>query len=727
MAKRGVRVSFWGGVVGLAALSAGCTPSNPSGEAVRAAPSPKRADAVRLESSCARVAPGVGPVREGSVRQGSTVALARESERLLAYVADRDRNQISVVDVTHNALVQTVPASGSPEQLLVLADGRVVASIADGAHIEVFEPTGDPERVLESRCARTLPAGPFGLALSPNEDTLVVTSAWEAALSSLDAKDLSLRGAQSLPRSPRGVLVDETNRAFVSHIAGASLSVVELSKLEQAPRKIDLRVKAASLRGENLDLDVLRGGVQGFALAGVEISPTVLEPGGALKNDAGGVAGELPRPLAGKAPVAPKAAPTPQPPVRAATPKAPAAPDGSKAPMIGVTQPGPEPVPTPAPRPAKSAMRLIVPMVSLDPGDRNRPTQMYYGPPPTAGVPKEAPIAVVVDAQSEKSMSSHVLAPTANLRGEECLLPRAVAYRRDAQQLLVTCMGIDQMLVLDARAADPMRAVVERHHVPAGPTGVAIAESERVAVTFGQFDASLAVVSLDGKGSRTIPLDVGASSISPTDAEGRRLFYLSNDTRLTSDGVACASCHPDGGDDGVSWSTPEGMRQTLMLAGRVQGTAPYGWSRKQGTLATYISDTSRRLGGTGLPKPELDSLAAFVKHLPGPPRREVNSALVDEGREVFFSSGCDGCHVAAVGTDARSYEFSADEPSPYSSLREGFDTPSLLNVRATGPYFHDGRYPTLEALLADPSSQMGNTSRLSPQEQTSLKAFLESL
>jgi YVTN family beta-propeller protein len=723
MRKRGGSLGMgWGLLLSAAASSfAGCAPTNPSGEPVRAAPAPKRAEDRKIASSCERLQPGAGPRREGEVRQGSSVALAREGERLLAYVADKDRSQITVVDLTTDQVIQAVPTSGAPEQLLVLADGRVVASIADGAHVEVFEPTGNPSEVLASRCARTVPAGPFGLALSPDDATLVVTSAWEASLSSLDAKDLSLRGAQSLPRSPRGVLVDDTGRAFVSHVAGANLSVVDLAKLERVPRSIDLRVRTQSPMVQPADAAILRSGAQGYALVGVELTPA--SAGGGLRNEHGRVdGGETPTPLAGKVPVQPKVKPKPKPlPGRAPAPELPIAPDPKAPPMLEVAPPGTLPAPV---APKARSLRVIVPMVSVDPGDKNRPTQNYYGP--TGGVPKEAPLAVVVDAARERSLTSHVSpAPVASAGAqEECVLPRAAAYSSTKGQLLVTCMGIDQLLVLDAAAPDPMKAVLDKHHLPAGPTGVAVAERERVAVTFGQFDSMLAVVSLDGKGTRTIPVDTKASSLTPTHQEGRRLFFRANDARLTFDGISCASCHPDGGDDGVSWSTPEGMRQTLMLAGRVQGTAPYGWSRKQGTLSTYIADTSRRLGGSGLPEAEIDSLAAFVKHMPGPPKR-AESALAEEGREAFFAAGCDSCHVAAVGTDAQSYKFSLDNPS--SEYEEGFDTPSLLNVNATGPYFHDGRYETLEALLSDPNSKMGKTAGLSPSERASIRAFLESL
>jgi DNA-binding beta-propeller fold protein YncE len=707
----GVGVGVAGALLALAPAFSGCGPANPSGESVRAAPSPTRADERKIASSCERSQPGVGPRREGDTRQGSSVALAREGDRLFAYVADKDRAQITVVDLSSDRVVQTVPTSGGPEQVLVLEDGRVVASIADGAHLEVFEPTGSSSEVLASRCARTVPAGPFGLALSTDDATLVVTSAWEPSLSSFAAKDLSLRGAQTLPRSPRGVLVDDTGRAFVSHVAGANLSVVDLAKLERFPRSIDLRVRTSSPEVAPADAQILRGGVQGYALVGVELTPA--GAGGALRDEYG--TREAPPPLAGKVPVQPRAKPKPKP----KPGLAPVSPDPSK-PMLEIAPPGELPAPV---APKARSMRVIVPMVSVDPGDKNRPTQHYYGPPPTGGVPKEAPVAVVVDAVAEKSLTS-VVTPAPSGAQAECVLPRSAAYSRATGQLLVTCMGIDELFVLDASATDPMRAVRDRHALPAGPTGVAVAERERVAVTFGQFDAALAVVSLDGKGTRTIPIDTKASSLTPTHAEGRRLFYRARDTRLTFDGIACASCHPDGGDDGVSWSTPEGMRQTLMLAGRVQGTAPYGWSRKQGTLSTYISDTSSRLGGSGMPESDVHALASFVKHIPGPPKRS-ESALAAEGREAFFSAGCDSCHVAAVGTDAQSYKFSLDDPS--SSYEEGFDTPSLLNVNATGPYFHDGRYETLEALLADPNSKMGSTASLSSADRASIRAFLESL
>src|SRR4029453_352811 len=98
-------------------------------------------------------------------------------------------------------------------------------------------------------------------------------------------------------------------------------------------------------------------------------------------------------------------------------------------------------------------------------------------------------------------------------------------------------------------------------------------------------------------------------------ALGRRLFHAVGDPRVSADGRACASCHPDGRDDGLVWRTPEGPRQTLMLAGRVGGPAPYGWTRDDRTLATYIQGTVMRLRGRDLAEMDADALAAYVLSL----------------------------------------------------------------------------------------------------------------
>ncbi len=641
--------------------------------------------------ACERSHPEIGPFREGTVRQGSTVALARDRQTLVAYVADRDRRRLAVVDLGAEKVEANVPLFGAPEQVEVLADGRVIVSIGEGRHIEAFEPTGDPRAPLVRLCARALPAGPFALATSPDDSELVVTSAWQPSLTVFDST-LAPRSATPLARAPRGVFVDDHHRAFVTHLVGRSLSLVDLDSPSRAPKAISLALEAGSSIGPDESLHVVRNGSQAYALASVELRPT------------------------------PSHVPERRETIVSPATKAPTL--RAKGRLARETHRVPSPPSVPAPIFLPKTTRIIVPMVSVDPGDESRPGESYYGPPPIAGVPKEAPVAVVVDPVGEVSLTTHVIATTGAQRGGECVLPRSVATHPRQELLYVTCLGLDELLELDARSADPMRTIRRRFDVPKGPTGVAIAAPEDEAVVFGQFEGALALIPLSGAPVRTIDLtrgDVPVDSISLDAAamRGRELFYRSDDPRITSDGLACSSCHPDGTEDGLTWFTPEGPRQTPMLAGRLRGTAPYGWTREAANLELYIEDTCQRLGGTGIGKGSLTELAAFVKTLPAPPRNAVAlPEAVARGRATFEERGCGSCHVNGTGTDAQSHPFDG---------KPQVDTPSLADVAMTAPYFHDGRYATLEDLLSDKKSDMGSTAGLYPEERVALLAYLGSL
>jgi hypothetical protein len=154
-----------------------------------------------------------------------------------------------------------------------------------------------------------------------------------------------------------------------------------------------------------------------------------------------------------------------------------------------------------------------------------------------------------------------------------------------------------------------------------------------------------------------------------------------------------------------------------MLAGRLSSTAPFGWTRSQATLKEYIADTCRRLGGHGLPDDDHGDLVTFLQELPNPPRaRPAHVDLVATGQAVFRARGCAQCHVPGPGTDGQRHKLDGED-------KDAVDTPSLRRVGSTGPYFHDGRYPTLDDLLGDRDSRMGATALLSRPERQALRAF----
>jgi hypothetical protein len=617
--------------------------ARPAGPAFNGSP-----EAEAAQTSCARRSPGTGPVRADDGRKGSAVALVRSGDRLLAYVADADSRSIHTIDVDAARERVRTRLDGEPRQLLVLADGRVVATLSDGARVAVLEPGADLDAPLQPLCTREVPAEPWGIAASPDDGSVVVTSAWGAALTVLDGRTLAERRTVPLPREPRDVLVDPGGVAFVEHLTGARMSAVDLSGGDE-PTNVDLAVRKATPLAQSGDLYVPRTGSQGYALASL-----------VLPSKAGEV----------------------------------------------------------------TPLRVYAPMVSVDPGDPERRSSVYYGPP-FDGVPKQTPIVSVVDPEERQPLSRYVLGTTAAPFVRECLLPRAAAVRVSTRTLMVACRGIDQVLELDALAVDPFRAERRRFDVPSGPEGLAVDDRTGRAVVFSQIGATVTVLPLDGKGiEHHIALDYRPEPALAAAARGRMLFYRTDDLRISGDGLGCSSCHVDGRDDALTWTTPMGPRQTPMLAGRLAGTAPYGWEGDRATVADYIGNTVTRLGGTGLDAEDTDALSRFLLLLRPPPASQGNPALVARGKALFDgeSGGCSSCHVAGA-TDAQKHALvpnRSDSPS-------AFDTPSLRFVGGTAPYFHDGRYPTLDALLSDPGSRMGKSASLPVADRVALAVYLRTL
>lgn len=376
--------------------------------------------------------------------------------------------------------------------------------------------------------------------------------------------------------------------------------------------------------------------------------------------------------------------------------------------------------------------RIFAPIVSVDQAAGNSAGETYG-----ARFLAAAPLVAVVDAESEKLLSRRLpdVDGLSSFGGPShaCTLPRAAALVSD-ERLLVGCLGVDAVLELDARARDPMQFVIRRFAVPAGPTGLAVDREGERALVWSQFASTLTVLDMRN-GSSTAPVaEIVVSKdlppgMSEAEARGRILFHKTNDPRISGDGRACESCHVDGRDDGLTWNTPEGQHQTIMLAGRARGGAPFGWRGETLTLRHHVGRTLKRLAGRGMNSAEdfadLDALIAYLKFMPAPPRVEPDAArksLVARGRELFDDprQGCATCHPGG-DTDRAAYDVAR---SPWHIP---FDTPSLRFVGGTAPYFHDGRYATLGELLRGVDGAMGHTGALSDDDLHALEVYLEEL
>ncbi|MEM6930213.1 MAG: c-type cytochrome, partial [Myxococcota bacterium] len=201
-------------------------------------------------------------------------------------------------------------------------------------------------------------------------------------------------------------------------------------------------------------------------------------------------------------------------------------------------------------------------------------------------------------------------------------------------------------------------------------------------------------------------------------------FALFHEVR--SAGIACASCHPEGQDDGHVWHFVDlGPRRTQNIAGGVAERAPFHWDGEFATLDELMDDVFvGRMGGEAVDGAGVDDLAAWMHEIPSLRSRPSDDALVAEGRDLFLGdAACAACHAGAQYTDAQLHVVREGEPP--------LKTPSLLGVGARAPYMHDGCAITLAQRFTDPAcgggDRHGTTSALSPGDVDALVAFLKSL
>ncbi|MEJ2502218.1 MAG: cytochrome c peroxidase [Gemmatimonadota bacterium] len=101
------------------------------------------------------------------------------------------------------------------------------------------------------------------------------------------------------------------------------------------------------------------------------------------------------------------------------------------------------------------------------------------------------------------------------------------------------------------------------------------------------------------------------------------------------------------------------------------------------------------------------------------------TAAEARGEELFFSerAECAHCHAGPLFTDHEFHDIGLEE-APADSGRAAatqqpfdlgkFKTPTLRNVAVSAPYMHDGRFETLEAVLAHYSEDVQRSPNLDP-------------
>jgi DNA-binding beta-propeller fold protein YncE/mono/diheme cytochrome c family protein len=645
------------------------------------------------------------PHRAPASRSGSALARTPAGDALL--LADEDHQVLRRIplplDVNTPPLV--IPVPGGPAQVIAL-DDSVLVTVRDPGLLIVYRPAG--EGLVETGRV-DLPADAWGLAVTADEKTALISSGWTHQISAVDLSTMRKRWSVPVAREPRGLAVTARGTAYISHLVGPGLTRIDALASDR-PEVSAVTLAAAPLRApRGLTLDASLG----YAPVLSPDDSRLFVPRHAL---------------------------------------------GAQGRFWWFGQPTVDVLLTAddsplAPKRARNTMTYIQPD-SFSSGDTA--LMELDGPVPLSETESFVqPRAAVYRASTDTLVIASEGLDTLTEVDARSLDP-------SLHPLRTYSLG-----TYDREAIYPEPSVV----VSGGaPSAVALSVDESTAYVFCRSTDDISSVLLDSHDpekpyvSGPIPfVHLADDTLPELASKGRRLYYTATDSTI-SGGMGCAGCHPDGRDDGHVWHENDSdggeslgyrsgvvtfpdrrvasgvPRQTPMLAGRVASHGPYGWNGKSPDLEDRlrVGFALHRWGGSPdtrwlvtMDRPK--AIAAFLRQgLVAPPREALPLTAEEErGKEVFLDGkvGCAACHVPTTEFTDRSI---VALPRPQ---RSGFDaeknvpfkTPSLLFVGGTAPYFHDGSAATLEDVILSNNDAMGHTSHLSTADRSALIAYLKTL
>jgi mono/diheme cytochrome c family protein len=221
------------------------------------------------------------------------------------------------------------------------------------------------------------------------------------------------------------------------------------------------------------------------------------------------------------------------------------------------------------------------------------------------------------------------------------------------------------------------------------------------------------------------PVFGGPESVIPLNGEsvsdtGHEIFH-----RDAGGGLACASCHAEGAEDGHVWKfNTVGLRRTQALHVGLEGTAPFHWNGEETDLDHLMEDVFvKRMGGVHQSDARLAALTHYLFSLQPPAAAVTDDALaVERGHQLFLSPdvGCATCHTGAKLTNNQSVDVGTGGK---------LQVPSLRAVAYRAPFMHTGCAKTLRERF-DPAcggAQHGKVASLSESQIGDLVSYLKTL
>jgi YVTN family beta-propeller protein len=685
----------------------------------------------------------------------SSRALAVDADSI--YVADSLNGALVVLDRADLAVRRTVPVGLRPSHVAVGPDGAAWVAVRGAGTVVRVGPGSDSPDLTTS-----IGGEPFGVILSRDADLVFVTDYAGGRLVTLDATSGAVLRATPIGRLLRGLAVvgapGGEPALLVVQQSGPALTV----PLRSADGMPEESIAAATSLTRALPSDALfnpsriRGLVTSRAMAATGIAGA---DGGLVVHQIAetGTSDEALEIAASGRPEG------------ATVSDGYGSPASSSGFQFGVPS-----------RPVDVVVSRVTPLEAADPGAATLPVVS-----PATGEPMTARLAQPSDVNQHPTMSlafvtgegsdNAVAFNTASLDGDplahpvaELMVgmgPRAIAFSPDGTTAYVLNGHSLTVSELDLRGLLAMERVEQ---VTAGLGG---SDSGGTSAFFGAAPepsfgpmADSAFEPTDEQPRFVTPPE-GAQYVHPVllrasreaafgvdpspDAvrRGRRIFTHARNASLSKDGqFACATCHPDGIDDGLVWFIKDGPRQTIALAGRLADTAPFNWVGSKGELQNNMEQTIARMGGHGLDADELADLEQFLLvglDAPRSPYLAATGLNAEQalGKQIFEDPevGCMSCHLGEALTDGELYDVGASTDiervlRDVARLTEPdlppagfFNTPSLRGLWYSAPYLHNGRAETLYDALALTAGRMGNTSHLDATEIDALVAYLLTL
>ncbi|BCB02709.1 di-heme oxidoredictase family protein [Bacillus sp. KH172YL63] len=359
--------------------------------------------------------------------------------------------------------------------------------------------------------------------------------------------------------------------------------------------------------------------------------------------------------------------------------------------------------------------------------------------------------------------------------------PYDIAFQNDGSKAYAIMSGSEDLVVFDLKRGGNATQILRRIDGD-NPRGIALSKDGETLFVHNAMSHDIATIDSGGASthSRARKLDDNLSLIEkdpldPQVRKGKTIFYSANSDEFEADitgnnWMSCASCHSDGEINGLTLMTGKGQRNVPTNT-RTAETGLFLWDGSRDDFTDYLLTVQGEMGGMmdyepgeALP-PEVekmyDDLFAFLKEptsfpVPQSPYKEDGAltASAKEGKALFEGkASCISCHsgsqftdsVKAVDDDGKlttditaylhdigtsnQYDVSSkgDARAKFTNPRDGlsFDTPSLVGVWATAPYFHDGSAATIQESIE--RHQYEEKAELSKIEMSKIADYVRSL